>query len=109
MIVSDHKPVHALFRVQAKVTNRAKQMRVQQEIIAMIDRWENSMAPQVTVSTQSLSFSSVRYDSVAEQTLVIRNTGTVVAKFRFIPKLEDKSYCKVSGAHHARRRGIALY
>ena len=28
-------------------------------------------------------------------TLIIENTGQVVAHFRFIPKLEDRAICKV--------------
>ncbi len=45
--MSDHKPVHAVLRVRAKVVNKEKQQRVQQEILAMIDKWENDQAPRV--------------------------------------------------------------
>ncbi len=50
---------------------------------------------QGVVSTQLLEFTDVRYDVQSERSLALSNTGSVVAHFRFIPKLEDKSYCKV--------------
>ena len=46
------------------------------------------------LSEHQLNFDSVFYEERAERTLEIRNAGKTVAAFRFVPKLEEKQFCK---------------
>ena len=46
--VSDHKPVYSGFECDMRTVVAEKQRQVYQEIMRMIDRWENETIPKVT-------------------------------------------------------------
>jgi phosphatidylinositol-bisphosphatase len=86
MLLSDHKPVFAVYVAQARELRTADYARVYQSIVHDLDKLENSLNPSATFSTQDLDFGDVRYGVQAEQQFVIRNTGPVLVSWRFIPK-----------------------
>jgi len=59
-----------------------------------LDTWENEAIPKVAISTNSLVFPKVHFDTPLSQTLRIENTGQVVVQFHFHPKLQEESFCK---------------
>lgn len=100
--LSDHKPVHAFFDVQITHQVESKKTQVLREIMMQLDKWENENMPRVKLlqsdglqpSSGVVGFTHVRYGVQQTKTLVVENTGLVVAHFRFIPKLEEVTVCK---------------
>lgn len=102
LTLSDHKPVHALFHVQVRHQVEAKKAQVVREIMLQLDKWENENMPKVRLlerdgqhaSSGVLAFHRLQYATEQTTTIVVENTGVVVAHFRFIPKLDDVVLCK---------------
>jgi len=95
MLISDHKPVYALFEVQATKVLHDSRSTVFSEIHRDLDRWENDSLPQVEMSKSTLSFPKMlEYMEMQQTSVVITNTGNVPVAWRFVPKTEDLSLCK---------------
>lgn len=100
--LSDHKPVQATFEVQVRHQVEAKKTQVIREIMMQLDKWENENMPKVRLiqsdgvqlSSGVLGFTHLKYGIDQTKTLLVENTGVVVAHFRFIPKLEELLLCK---------------
>lgn len=100
--LSDHKPVHAGFEIQVRHQVDTKKNQVMREIMMQLDKWENENMPKVQllqsdgVSSSSgvLGFSHLKFGIDQSKTIIVENTGIVVAHFRFIPKLDDVVICK---------------
>ena len=52
IVFSDHKPVSATFRLTVPVKNEEKFRQVQRDVIAEVDKNENELLPQISLSTQ---------------------------------------------------------
>lgn len=94
LVVSDHKPVAALFEVRVKEVVEEKKREVKASIGRQLDAWENQAIPKVSFSPSTVRFDSVYYDEPVTQSLMIENTGQVVVQFHFVPKLQDATFCK---------------
>ena len=94
MKTSDHKPVYATFEAQVRTTVRHQQRAVYTQIMRALDRWENENIPTVSIDRNVVVFPEVRYKVRTVQTVFLENSGQVQATFRFVPKLEDKQFCK---------------
>ncbi|DBA00263.1 TPA: hypothetical protein N0F65_007907 [Lagenidium giganteum] len=101
--LSDHKPVHAFFEIQVKQTVESKKNQVVKEIMLQLDKWENENMPKVRLlqgdksglpSTGVLGFTHLKYGLSQTKSIIVENTGLVVAHFRFIPKLEEVRICR---------------
>uniref|UniRef100_A0A7S2LT51 Rho-GAP domain-containing protein n=1 Tax=Leptocylindrus danicus TaxID=163516 RepID=A0A7S2LT51_9STRA len=92
--ISDHKPVMSTFVAVIKDIVQAKRDAIHQEIIMVIDKYENQSMPIVRLDKLMLDFGEVRYDSKLTLPITITNTGQVLAQFRFVPKLEEVEICK---------------
>lgn len=100
--LSDHKPVHASFEVQVRHQVDTKKNQVMREIMMQLDKWENENMPKVrllqsdgaTTSSGVLGFSHLRFGADQVKSVIVENTGIVVAHFRFIPKLDEVTICK---------------
>lgn len=55
---------------------------------------ENESRPSAAIDQNTLQFSDIKYLVPSTQTITITNTGKVLAKFRFIPKLDEIGICK---------------
>ena len=93
--VSDHKPVFAYFRTKVRVVIKERQAEIYREVMRKLDNWENQNIPKVHIDRSVVNLGPVRYSDKASASFSIENVGQVVAHFRFIPKLEEKAYCKV--------------
>eukprot|EP01137_Pigoraptor_chileana_P032379 Opistho-2@21651 len=91
---SDHKPVAALFDIKVQIVLNEKLQEVRQRIVRDLDKMENECMPDATISTNHIDFGEVHYMQPVTQTLVISNIGQVICQYRFIPKLDEKKFCK---------------
>ncbi|XP_014679357.1 PREDICTED: inositol polyphosphate 5-phosphatase OCRL-1-like [Priapulus caudatus] len=94
LMISDHKPVSALFDVGVKVVDVVKFKRVYEELMKQLDKLENEYLPQVTLDTMEIDFDRVAFVEPAAQYLIVANTGQVPVEFEFIRKPNDAGYCK---------------
>ncbi|KAF9281496.1 hypothetical protein BGZ68_006616 [Mortierella alpina] len=94
LLLSDHKPVSALFKLKVKTLLKDKQLEVHQAIVRELDRYENECLPDATLSTSNIVFDEVRYLEPKKTSLTLKNTGTFPAQYRFKPKLQDERFCR---------------
>ena len=104
LLLSDHKPVHALFEVGVRTVLRDRRAAVVADITRQLDAMENRSMPKVNVSDTVLHVEDVAYAVPVTRTLTIENVGEVAATWRFVPKPEEKLFCKVRGRGRRRRR-----
>ena len=94
LLTSDHKPVYATFKMQAKQVVEAAKKTIMGQITHELDKWENEKMPQVELSDNQLKFGNVLFEERVVRRLVVRNVGKTNARFRFVPKLEERTFCK---------------
>lgn len=94
LLLSDHKPVSALFRIGVKVVDGAKFRQIYEEIMKKLDKLENEFLPQVSVDRLEVRFDRVQFVQPQVQNLIIANTGQVPVEFSFRKKYDRPSYCK---------------
>ncbi|XP_064473266.1 inositol polyphosphate 5-phosphatase OCRL-like isoform X2 [Ornithodoros turicata] len=94
LVLSDHKPVTALFEIGIKVVDGAKFRLIYEEIMKKLDKLENEFLPQVSVDRLEVRFDRVRFVEPQTQSLIIANTGQVPVEFSFRNKYDRPSYCK---------------
>lgn len=92
--VSDHKPVHSLFEVSVKRTMEDKRELVSREVMRRLDEMENRTLPRLSLSNPIITFGNAYYRMPKSDRLTIKNIGAVPAHFRFVPKLEDRVFCR---------------
>jgi len=91
---SDHKPVMALFEVEAHTVVPEKRKDIYLGLERQLDAWENENIPKVNLTPTQANFPDVSFDSPVTKTVRIENTGQVVVQFHFIPKLSESEVCK---------------
>eukprot|EP00128_Syssomonas_multiformis_P012082 Colp12_sorted_trinity150504_noHs@19516 len=91
---SDHKPVSSMFEVKAKVINPEIEREIHQSIVRELDKMENECMPDAKVSANMLSFKDVKFLVPMTKEIMIENIGQVVVQYRFIPKPDEKTFCK---------------
>jgi len=91
--LSDHKPVSAVLLVQTRVVDETKRQKVLDEVLKDMDKQANDSLPQAALNRTELAFDGVKYLEPQEQPITLKNTGTDLFEFKFIPKLEDHSVC----------------
>lgn len=87
--VSDHKPVYSTMQVTYKDVVQPKREKVYEELMKVLDRFENQTLPMVGLDRVSLDFGEIRYGQSITLPIKITNTGSVVAQFRLVPKLDE--------------------
>ena len=92
--VSDHKPVFSMTRMTVKDVIQAKREAIYDELMKLLDRYENQTLPMVGLDRVALDFGVVRYEESITQTIQITNTGSVVAQYRLVPKADEIAVCK---------------
>jgi len=87
--VSDHKPVYSTLRIVVKDVVQAKREAIYDELMKLLDRFENQTLPIVGLDRVSLDFGEIRYGQSVTLPIQVTNTGNVVAQFRLVPKLDE--------------------
>ncbi|KAH3759210.1 inositol 5-phosphatase 4 [Pelomyxa schiedti] len=93
LLISDHRPVSALFQLPVKSIAYQSRERVLQDLLKQLDTMENERHPIATVSTNDLNFGKVAYMKQCARSVTLNNTGQVHAKWWFIPVNNDQTYC----------------
>ena len=75
--ISDHKPVSARFQITCKSIVLDRKRSVYNDVIRMLDRWENDSVPKVELNCDTVNFGQVRYMVEASQTVRLSNTSQV--------------------------------
>jgi phosphatidylinositol-bisphosphatase len=91
---SDHKPVYSTMRVTVKDVIQPKREAIYEELMKLLDRFENQTLPMVGLDRVNLDFGEVRYNHSVTLPIRVTNTGSVVAQFRLAPKLDETRVCK---------------
>ncbi|CAB9525107.1 II inositol 1,4,5-trisphosphate 5-phosphatase [Seminavis robusta] len=92
--VSDHKAVYSTMKITIKDVVRPKRAAIHNELMKLLDRFENQTLPMVGLDRVNLDFGEIHYDRSKSMPIQITNTGNVVAKYRFVPKLDENTLCK---------------
>ena len=91
---SDHKPVISVLEAAVTMIDYQRFQNVHQAILRDMDKLENDAMPDCKITTNSLAFGTVQYLRPVSRELVLENVGTVIAKARFIPKLQEPTICR---------------
>lgn len=86
---SDHKAVYSMLRMTIKDVIQAKREAIYEELMRLLDRYENQSLPMVGLDRVSLDFGQIRYEQSVTLPIQITNTGNVVAQFRLVPKPDE--------------------
>lgn len=86
---SDHKPVYSTLLLTIKDVVQAKREAIYDELMTLLDRYENQTLPMVGLDRVSLDFGQVQYEEKVTLPIQISNTGSVVAQYRFVPKPDE--------------------
>jgi phosphatidylinositol-bisphosphatase len=94
MIISDHKPVSALFNVKLMIPDKERRTVVLEEAFRKVDKAQNEILPQVTLETQEANFGDVYYSECTVVQIRVQNTGQVPVQVSFQKKIPtDDDYC----------------
>eukprot|EP00545_Synedropsis_sp_CCMP1620_P006920 CAMPEP_0119015632 /NCGR_PEP_ID=MMETSP1176-20130426/11335_1 /TAXON_ID=265551 /ORGANISM="Synedropsis recta cf, Strain CCMP1620" /LENGTH=725 /DNA_ID=CAMNT_0006968941 /DNA_START=52 /DNA_END=2225 /DNA_ORIENTATION=+ len=91
---SDHKPVYSTLNITIKDVVPAKREAVYDQVMKLLDKFENQTLPMVGLDRISLDFGQIRYGETVTLPIQITNTGKVVAQYRLVPKLDENALCK---------------
>lgn len=86
---SDHKAVYSMLRLTVKDVVQSKREAIYDELMKLLDRYENQSLPMVGLDRVSLDFGPIRYEQSITLPIQITNTGSVVAQYRFVPKPDE--------------------
>ena len=88
-LCSDHKPVHALAEVAVRITVESRRREVLQSVMAALDKQQNDSMPSVSLSSNTLDMGEVVLGVTKAAHVTLKNTGRVMAPWRFVPKLQE--------------------
>eukprot|EP00727_Mastigamoeba_balamuthi_P006660 m51a1_g2614 putative type ii inositol -trisphosphate 5-phosphatase-like (1072) ;mRNA; r:512229-517451 len=94
ILSSDHRPVSAIFLIKVKSIIPEARSKVYQELLKQLDMMENECMPDAHISTNTVSFGDTYYNVPQTRTVTLENTGQVMARWRFIPKLDESKVHK---------------
>ena len=93
--LSDHKPVSAFFECDCRIADPEKERATYQELLGVLDRWENSAAPKLEITSgRSLEFGVIEYCQEKIMQIQIKNVGVGFVQWALVPKLDDDSVSK---------------
>lgn len=81
LLLSDHKPVSALFNTQIKLINTKEYKKAYKEAVDRLGIKRSDIRPEVTVDKKQIDFGKFSFRDQAKGTLTIRNTGLVDVYF----------------------------
>jgi len=86
--------VYSTLSVTIKDVIQTKREAVYEEVMKLLDKFENQTLPMVGLEKINLNFGEIRYGQTFTLPIQVTNTGKVVAQFRLVPKLDENSLCK---------------
>jgi phosphatidylinositol-bisphosphatase len=105
--LSDHKPVGCVLAASMRSINVDSFSAAYEATLRRVDLFENEAMPITAVSFNILNFGEVVYHRTFMMPVELLNTGSVVARYSFIPRLEGEQICS-PWIHVQPRHGIVL-
>ncbi|KAL8287480.1 hypothetical protein RQP46_003338 [Phenoliferia psychrophenolica] len=85
--LSDHKPVSAVFNLQILTIIPDERIKVQQEVMAELDKYESDQLPDVKILPgPAIQFDTIECYRPVEQKIEVKNVGLVIAQWSFVLK-----------------------
>jgi inositol polyphosphate 5-phosphatase INPP5B/F len=91
---SDHKAVYSTMQITVKDVIPQRRDAVYEELMKLLDRFENQSLPKIGIDKITINFGFVRYEESITVPIQISNIGSVVAQYRFVPKPDEVGICK---------------
>jgi hypothetical protein len=91
---SDHKPIGSLFTCTVRVANFEQERKTFQEILQMMDKWENDATPKLLLEGQLMDFGRIAYNNRYERDIKIKNVGQTIASWQLGPGPLSDSFNK---------------
>ncbi|KAK4705358.1 hypothetical protein P7C70_g847, partial [Phenoliferia sp. Uapishka_3] len=89
ILISDHKPVSAVFKLQILTMDPEERIKVQHEVMSELDRFANDHLPDVKILPgPAVQFDRIECYKPQEQTIEVKNVGRVIAQWSFVLKPE---------------------
>ncbi|KAI8092448.1 Endonuclease/exonuclease/phosphatase [Gilbertella persicaria] len=88
MMMSDHKPIRALFGFQIRKIDSRQQKQTEQQLVQQLKE-NQDVQPRGEISSSYVDFEKVQFMEYKEKNIVLENTGQVVTVFKFLPKDES--------------------
>ncbi|KAI7883681.1 DNase I-like protein [Lichtheimia hyalospora FSU 10163] len=92
MMSSDHKPVYAHMELQIRQIDSKKQKDTKAALARQLAETKDNIT-KGQISSSFVEFGDVHFMEHKERTLILENTGQVLAPFRFIPKMDENEPC----------------
>lgn len=89
--ISDHKPVYSMLQMTIKDVVPAKREAIYEELMKVLDQYENQTLPVVGLDRVALDFGQVKYEEEISLAIKITNVGSVAAQWRLVPKPDEVS------------------
>ncbi|KAI9321056.1 Endonuclease/exonuclease/phosphatase [Dichotomocladium elegans] len=90
--LSDHKPVYAHMKAKIRHIDRSKLKEAKYTLEKMLST-SADVPGQGRISGNIIDFENVAFMEYKEHTLVLENTGQILAPFRLIPKSDETTVC----------------
>lgn len=94
IVTSDHKPVIATFDIGVSKVSPDKYQQIISELTHELDNEENSAIPKVELDLCNIELGTMKFLERKEVKIAIRNVGTSMVAFRFVPKLGEARFSK---------------
>jgi len=91
---SDHKPIGSVFTCTVRVADFEQERKTFQEVLQMMDKWENDATPKLLLEGQIMDFGRVTYNSIYERDIKIKNVGQTLASWQLGPGPLSDSFSK---------------
>lgn len=85
MMMSDHKPVRALLELNVRKIDSRLQKQTQEKLAKQLKENQDDQ-PRGEISSSFVDFGKVQFMEYKEQNVILKNTGTVLTVFKFLPK-----------------------
>ncbi|KAI9333720.1 Endonuclease/exonuclease/phosphatase [Obelidium mucronatum] len=87
--MSDHKPVSAMFKAQIRTVDDSKKEALTEDLMKVLDKMENESLPRLEVEEDIVPFGDIKFLNATTRCVHVRNSGKVVAHFKFLGKGRD--------------------
>jgi phosphatidylinositol-bisphosphatase len=85
MMMSDHKPVRALFELNVRKIDSRLQKQTREKLVQQLKENQDDQ-PRGEISSSYVDFKKVQFMEYKEQNIILENTGQVLTVFKFLPK-----------------------
>lgn len=101
LLLSDHKPVSALFNTQIKIINTDEYKKAYKEVVKQLGIKRSDIRPEISVDKKQIDFGKFSFRDRATGTVTITNTGLVDVYFELRLRSGAPSWLRVKPSQGA--------